>query len=471
MCAPLSPEPAGALTAVSALRPEGDRATAAGASVAARELAAAPSGPREIVIFTAGADASGTSVEQLSGDIVRAGAVPYVVQAGTDDFWTDVVDRTGGAVLPSRTDQVAASYRNLANALEDQYLVAFEAPVALPAVAAVGVGTDDAASSRTLVRLPDPGAATQDPESAGAADRWGPILLLLLGLVLVVMLGLALVRARRRVVPAATPGGPESPVSTSSVSKSQMSESPGSESSASEPLFDGGSRSLGSQPPLAALLSREDSPAGPSVPPTDKPSLPSREDASAAPSASPTDKPPLSAEEEPADPVALRGVGNGVVTLRKRDRRPGPAAVHITGNDEARFFGVRTLGSDRSVLNTIDPYDGVRSLDWDGVESTGFEVRATGSWTIVVMPVAAAPAFDATFAGSGDMVVRYTGGGSTARISGNEHGRYFSVRALHADAAVRLVNTTEAYSGSCAIARGPQVFAVEAVGSWTISIT
>ena len=45
------------------------------------------------------------------------------------------------------------------------------------------------------------------------------------------------------------------------------------------------------------------------------------------------------------------------------------------------------------MLNTIDPYDGVRLLEGDGAESTGFDVRATGPWTITVTPVTASPAF------------------------------------------------------------------------------
>ena len=81
----------------------------------------------------------------------------------------------------------------------------------------------------------------------------------------------------------------------------------------------------------------------------------------------------------------------------------------IAGNAAARFFGVRALGSDSDLLNTLDPYEGVRALDWDGRESTGFEVRATGDWTIQVIPEAAIPTFDTSYEGSGDTVLRFTG--------------------------------------------------------------
>lgn len=207
----------------------------------------------------------------------------------------------------------------------------------------------------------------------------------------------------------------------------------------SVPVFARGRREASGSPPLASLLSRP----------------------------APGESPARSAVR--LRPITLRGHGDGVVTLRKKD--PGPTVVHITGNDAARFFGVRTLGSETDLLNTIDPYDGVRALDWEGRETTGFEVQATGAWTIEVLPVAAIPTIDSSFDGSGDMVLRCTGSGSTAKIVGNDAGRYFTVRVLGDHLPVRVVNATESYSGTFSIPDGHRLIAIEAVGPWTLSVT
>jgi hypothetical protein len=141
--APLSPEPADALSAVSALRSGGTRSTTAGTWLAAQTLATAPPGPRAIIVYSHGSDERGPSVDQLTQAVARAEAVTNVVQTGGDDLWSQVVDRTGGTVLRTATAQVVQSYGQLATALGDQYLVAFQAPGELPAVAEVAVKTGD----------------------------------------------------------------------------------------------------------------------------------------------------------------------------------------------------------------------------------------------------------------------------------------------------------------------------------------
>jgi hypothetical protein len=55
---------------------------------------------------------------------------------------------------------------------------------------------------------------------------------------------------------------------------------------------------------------------------------------------------------------------------------------------------VRALGTQDVVVVTTGRYQGVRPLDWDGGNSTGFEVTTTGPWRIEVMPLSAMPTFD-----------------------------------------------------------------------------
>ena len=164
--APLSPEPADALSAISALRSGGTRSTTAGTLLAAQELAVAPPGPRAIIVYTHGSDKRGPSVEQLTQAVARAEAMINVVQTRGDDSWSQVVDRTGGTVLRTATAQAVQAYGRLATELGEQYLVAFQAPGELPAVAEVAVKTGDV-QSRTVVTLPEAGT------SADAADGGG----------------------------------------------------------------------------------------------------------------------------------------------------------------------------------------------------------------------------------------------------------------------------------------------------------
>jgi hypothetical protein len=172
----------------------------------------------------------------------------------------------------------------------------------------------------------------------------------------------------------------------------------------------------------------------------------------------------------PARDTRIMLTGRGDATVQLNKLVPGPAVVHITGNEAAHFFCVHTLSTQDELVTTLDPYDGVRALDWNGGESTGFEVRATGPWTISVLPLASVPSFDTVFRGENDSVVHFAGEGASADITGNEDGRYFSVRAFSAGQARALVNTTEPYSETAPISAGPHLFEVRAVGHWTIAV-
>jgi hypothetical protein len=175
-----------------------------------------------------------------------------------------------------------------------------------------------------------------------------------------------------------------------------------------------------------------------------------------------------SAKESHNTTIVLTGSTDAVVKFAKN--APGPAVVYIIGNAASRYFGVRTLGTEHYLVNTLKPYEGVRSLDRDGGESTGFEVRATGPWRIEVLPLSVIPTFNTSVKGDGDMVVRYTGDGSLAEITGNKDGRYFDVRAFGAHGTEHLVSTSQPYTGPHQISGRPQFFEVQAVGPWTITV-
>ena len=532
--APLSPQPADTLSAVSALRSGGTRSTTAGTLLAAQELAMAPPGPRAIIVYTHGSDERGPSVEQLTQAVARAEAVVNVVQTGGDDLWSQVVDRTGGTVLRTATVQVVQSYGRLATALGEQYLVAFQAPGELPALAEVAVKTGDE-QSRTVVGLPE--ADTSASAAKPPNERW--LAVVLSGLVLIALAGLALyLRAHRRAsadsgAPSAGAAGPHASTTVQAPARAI----PGKTDLRHPHPPDVAPPSAPPTPPATSPLPRRPRSHSPrrspgpiwyrSLPRSFSAAAPGLRSAPYAPSSQPEQqaRPPHDQQQsqrspddnqprtrapasvlrraaantsaEPPPATLSLGSGSGMAAaaatavgersaeghnativatgsadalVKFTKNVPSPVVVYITGNAASRYFGVRILGTEQYLVNTLEPYDGVRWLDVDGGESTDFEVRATGPWRIEVLPISVIPTFDTSIKGDGDMVVRYTGGGSLAEIAGNNDGRYFDVRAFGAHGTSRLVTTSQPYAGSCQISGGAQFFQVQAVGSWTITV-
>ena len=134
--------------------------------------------------------------------MLQADAVVNVIPAGAESIWPSVVDRTGGVVLPpTGAADIAQSYGRLAAMLSGQYLVTFQAPGELPAVAQVAFQTGDQ-EYRTVVNLPD-----ADTEQAAPTEGRG--IVGLVPLVVAGLIGLAVpalvLRTRRQ---ASVPGGP-----------------------------------------------------------------------------------------------------------------------------------------------------------------------------------------------------------------------------------------------------------------------
>jgi von Willebrand factor type A domain len=537
--APLSPEPADTLSAISALRSGGTRSTMAGTLLAAQELAKAPPGPRAIIVYSHGSDEHGPSVEQLTQAVARAEAVINVVQTRGDDSWSEVVDRTGGTVLRSATAQVVQSYGQLSTALGEQYLVGFQAPGGLPAVAEVAVKSGDV-QSRTVVRLPE--AGTSGDAAKPPSKRWpaglGPFSIVLSGLVLIALAGFALdLRAHRRarVDSAAPPAGAAEPHAGTSI-QAQARAAPAKADLRHPPPPDVAPPSAPPTAPATSPLPRRPrshspqrspgpiwyrslprsfsaaaqglrpapyTPGSPREqqarrhPPHDQQQwqrspddnqprtrapesalrrAAAKTNAEPPPATLPSDIPSgmaaaaAAAAEEAGHNATIEATGSADAVVKFTKNAPGPAVIHITANAASRYFGVRILGTEQYLVNTLEPYDGVRWLDPNGGQSTDFEVRATCPWRIQVLPLSAIPTFNASFKGDGDMVVRYTGDGSLAEITGNNDGRYFDVRAFGAHGTDRLVSTSQPYAGSRQISGGPQFFEVQAVGTWTITV-
>ena len=197
--APLNAHPAEALSAISALRVGGSRATTAATILAAQSLESAPPGPRAIIVYTQGPDEQAVPADRLSQAVLNSEALVNVIQTGTDSLWPSVVDQAGGVVVTTNAENIVQSFGDLAAALGDQYLVTFEAPGELPAVAQVTFQTGDQEYT-TDVNLPDAGPAqaapTESSEGPPALGAAWLVALLVAGLTLTV-LGVLLRRARQ----------------------------------------------------------------------------------------------------------------------------------------------------------------------------------------------------------------------------------------------------------------------------------
>jgi von Willebrand factor type A domain len=160
--APLSERRGEALSAISAFRVGGSRATMAATMLATQSLESAAPGPRAIIVYTRGPDEQGVLLDRLSQAVLRSEAVVNVIRTSTDALWPSVVEQAGGVVVTTNAENLVQSFGDVAATLGEQYLVTFEAPGDLPAVARVAFQTGDQEFT-TVVNLPDAGPAGAAP--------------------------------------------------------------------------------------------------------------------------------------------------------------------------------------------------------------------------------------------------------------------------------------------------------------------
>ena len=190
----------------------------------------------------------------------------------------------------------------------------------------------------------------------------------------------------------------------------------------------------------------------------------------ATPRPTPTPEPTPAIELEA---MTFTGSGDSIVDVEKPEE---PAIVHIVGNAGGRFFAVSNLDSNNEsidlLVNTTEPYDGIRPLDFlEDEQTVRFEVQATGEWTIEILPLTEARivSVPGTIEGTGDDVVIVVGDGDTADISGNASGRFFAVIA-YSNRANLLVNVTDPYEGRVIMPANTSLLEIVARDDWSITI-
>jgi len=178
---------------------------------------------------------------------------------------------------------------------------------------------------------------------------------------------------------------------------------------------------------------------------------------------------------EETESIILNGSGDSIVDIDKPDL---PMVVHIVGNSSSGYFGVTSYDKEGEYLdllvNTTEPYDGIRTLDFlPGEQTSRFEVASSDSWTIEILPISSIRVLSVPgkIEGKDDEVIKISGGvPDLAIISGNNSGGYFGIFTYN-DIKDLIVNETDPYEGTVMLDSETIFIEVIAVGDWSIEIT
>ena len=194
----------------------------------------------------------------------------------------------------------------------------------------------------------------------------------------------------------------------------------------------------------------------------------------------PTNTPSPTATPTPIpEPISLAGSGDSVVDF---DLQGKPAIVHITGNATGHHFAVESYDNTGErldlLVNTTDPYDGFRPIDWlDDEYTTRFQVTANGAWTIDIVPLAPIPetqrhilSIPGTYEGTDDdVIILAEGTPDLATIEGNAGGHHFAVTGW-SNRRELLVNTVDPYEGTVILSSDTFALEIVAQGDWSVTV-
>ena len=175
-----------------------------------------------------------------------------------------------------------------------------------------------------------------------------------------------------------------------------------------------------------------------------------------------------------ADPAHYDGVGDDTISIEPPS--DGPFLLEVSGNDEGQYFVVTGYDTEGNVTSnfiaTTDPFDGV-TVDPSG-DTAELEIMAPGAWSVDVRPLETAETLSVPgrISGSGPDVFRVEGTPTTARIQGNDDGKYFNIKGFSSagDWTALLVDSTDPYDGQVSVPEETSIIDVDAVGDWTVEI-
>lgn len=172
-------------------------------------------------------------------------------------------------------------------------------------------------------------------------------------------------------------------------------------------------------------------------------------------------------------PAPMEGTGPSVVDIIKDDV---PLLAYINANAGSRHCAMKSFdsagGQIELLVNTTDPYEGLRPIDFNVGEHTArFQIECEGAWRIELRHIDTAvgigPGETRTHRGDDVFVVRDA---DTLTITGNAESRHMGVHAYDIDNGnvELLVNTVDPYQGEV-ITPAFAVIVVQAVGDWSVT--
>lgn len=172
-------------------------------------------------------------------------------------------------------------------------------------------------------------------------------------------------------------------------------------------------------------------------------------------------------------PPPMEGQGPSVVDVTKDDI---PMLAYITANDAGRHCGITSYdsagGRIELLVNTTEPYEGLRPLDFNVGEHTArLQVECEGAWRIdlrhIDTAVGVGPGETRVHRGDDVFVVRDA---DTLTITGNAGARHMGIHAYDIDNGnvELLVNTVDPYEGEV-ITPAFALIVVQAEGEWSVA--
>jgi glyoxylase-like metal-dependent hydrolase (beta-lactamase superfamily II) len=195
--------PTEVIRALTAVRPGGERDTAAALTLAARQFPQAGTGRRVVVMYTTAADADGPSAATLAARFRAGGTILVVIGTAGDGYWSDAAAATGGFFAPAGQPVVVPALDQVESTLSGRYLVSFATPGALPARVSVRVDAGDLTLTGDAV-IPPPPPAAADGSATSRTLLWPAAVTVVVAAVAALTLLLAL-RSRRPREPVGPP--------------------------------------------------------------------------------------------------------------------------------------------------------------------------------------------------------------------------------------------------------------------------